>query len=86
MDPFLEEKILPHLDPDEQVEAMMRLHDPDRVPAHVKVISRFGDIITCRIRRGDIREVYKSPLKKSLKASRHFSFNYPAFPAAKSAT
>ncbi|MCG8322628.1 MAG: S8 family peptidase [Cytophagales bacterium] len=77
MDPFLEEKILPHLDPDEQVEAMMRLHDPDRVPDHVKVISRFGDIITCRIRRGDIREVYKSPLKKSLKASRHFSFNYP---------
>jgi Subtilase family len=76
MDPALQEQLTTITDSDEELEVLMRLTRPGQVPAKVRVISRFHDIITCRILRGDIEAVYASPLKASLKAARFISTNH----------
>ena len=70
MDPALQLQLLDFLDQEEEVEAIMSLRHANRITKKVRVISRLGNVITCRIKRGDIQEVYASPLKVSLKASR----------------
>jgi hypothetical protein len=72
MDPSLQELLTEISDPEEELEVLMRLVLPDAVPENVKVVARFGDVITCRIRRKHIEEVYTSPLKFSMKASKYF--------------
>jgi len=72
MDPALQELIRPELDPEETLEVILRIGEERRVPEGVKTIAEFGEIVTCRIRRADIREVYASPLVKSMKAARNF--------------
>jgi hypothetical protein len=73
MDPSLQELLQKIQDPEEDLEVIMRVVLPAAIPEKVKVISSFGDVITCRIKRKDIEEVYLSPLKFSLKAPKYFS-------------
>jgi subtilisin family serine protease len=76
MDPSLQELLLEADHPEEELEVIMRLVLPTAVPDKVKVVAQFGDVITCRIKRKDIEEVYASPLKFSLKASKYFGQNF----------
>lgn len=43
--------------PDDRVSLLVRLRDDGSVPAAIKVITRFANIVTCRLRRGDIEIV-----------------------------
>ena len=75
MDSALQELILNELDPDEIVEVLVRLTDDNVIPDKMIPISQFGDVVTCRIRRGDILEVYRSKLTKSMKAPRFIAYD-----------
>lgn len=68
MDPALQEMIAAG-DPDEQVEAILRL-DPEAgdVPPMVRVGARFSDLMTVRLRRGDLAAAWGHPATASLKA------------------
>lgn len=72
MDPALQEILAGDLDPDEEIEAIIRLHKPSVFPPRVRVISQFGDVITCRVQRKNIRDVYEHDALISFKASRFF--------------
>lgn len=72
MDPALQELLRPELDPDEVLEVLLRLRRRDQVPDGVAVIATFDKIITARIRRADIPEIYDSPLVRSMKAARNY--------------
>ena len=66
MDPRL--KIIIHGKPEEELSLLMRLNDASKYPMQTKVVTQFGDIVTCRIKRKNIFEVYNSKEVKSLKA------------------
>ncbi len=70
MDPALQEEIRPELDPNEAIEAIVRLKDKASIPAGLHVISQFDEIITCRVRRGNVESIYHDPLILSFKAAR----------------
>ena len=70
MDPALEEEIDESLDPNDEIEAIIRLINREKFPSGIRVVSRFRDIITCRVRRGDIQKVYDDPTVASFKAPR----------------
>jgi Subtilase family len=67
MDPHLWE-LLEEGGPDDEVSAALRLHHPDRVPSGVRIVARFGEIVTCRLRRRDIPAVRADGRVASLKA------------------
>jgi subtilisin family serine protease len=68
MDPRL--KIILYGDQEEELSLLMRLSNVDKYPKKCKVISQFGDIVSCRIKRKFLNEVYDSLEVKSLKAPR----------------
>jgi len=70
MDPALQEQIRPSLDPNETIEAIIRLARPSQYPEKIKVVAQFGDVVTVRVRRGDVIEVYNNPAVLSFKAKR----------------
>ncbi|MBK7854432.1 MAG: S8 family serine peptidase [Bacteroidetes bacterium] len=76
MDPALQEEILPTLNANEFIEAMVRLKTPDQIPAGINVVARFGDIFTCRVQRGLVNQVYNHPNVRSFKAARVFSHSH----------
>ncbi|WP_052324275.1 S8 family serine peptidase [Flavihumibacter sp. ZG627] len=81
MDPALHELIGENLDPGEEIDAIIRLHHPKNIPPGITVISSFGEIITCRLKRRDVTDVYKHPFVISMKAPRLFfndAFSMPA--------
>jgi subtilisin family serine protease len=55
-------------DADDEVMAILRLHDPAHLPPGVRIVAQFGTIATCRLRRGDIVRVRALPQIASLKA------------------
>ncbi len=57
-------------DPEEIIQLLIRLSRPDVVVPNCEVITRFGDIITCRVKRKYLLEVYNSPDTFSVKAPR----------------
>src|SRR6202158_5229715 len=65
MDPGLWE-VFEATGPDE-VQAIIRLADPTVVPAGVRLVAQFGDIITCRLSRQAIVEVRTSGATASMK-------------------
>src|SRR5262245_27776270 len=67
MDPQLFE-ILETGDPDDEVRAIVRLHDPAVTPPGVRFVARFAEIATCRLRRGDIPRIRAHENVASLKA------------------
>ncbi len=70
MDPALQEELRPNLDPNERIEAIIRLAAPFQYPDKVQVVAQFGDVVTVRVRRGDVQEVYDNPAVRSFKAKR----------------
>lgn len=75
MDPLLQDKIRPELDPNEVIEAIVRLQNKATVPAGLRVVSQFEEIITCRVRRGDVQAIYNKPEIVSFKAARLLTGN-----------
>lgn len=69
MDPALQE-VLRAGDADEAVPAIVRLAPGQAPPPHLRVVARFGDIATVRVRRGDVGEAYASDAIASFKAVR----------------
>lgn len=72
MDPALQEYIKLEVSGSE-LEAIVKLADAAIVPPGVKVVSRFGDIATCRLSVANIPEVWASEAVLSLKAPRYVS-------------
>jgi subtilisin family serine protease len=71
MDPALWELLRSSVDGDDQeVEAIIRLNDPRMAVDDVHVVSRFGGIATCRLRRSAILRVRGDENVLSLKAAR----------------
>src|SRR6266545_1762443 len=56
--------------PDDEVSIILRLEPGAEPPPTVRVVSRFGDVVTARVRRGDLFVTRQSPGVASLKASR----------------
>jgi Subtilase family/D-alanyl-D-alanine carboxypeptidase len=57
-------------DPEEIIMLLIRLSKPDVVVPNCDVITQFGDIISCRVRRKYLLDVYNSPDTFSVKAPR----------------
>lgn len=72
MDPALVELIEAGRGEDE-VAVILRLVDPKKVPDGVRIVARFGEICTARLRRAQIRDVWASPAARSVKAARALS-------------
>lgn len=72
MDPALQE-LFAEGAPDDEVAVVIRLVQPDVVPDGVRLVTRFGDIATCRVRRSDILQLHASEKVKSVKAPRKYA-------------
>ncbi|MGW7363423.1 FAD-dependent oxidoreductase [Streptomyces sp. NPDC054841] len=72
MDPALHE-LSRRGDPDDEVGVILRLRDPDRPPATVRVVNTFGDIATVRVRRRNIAGLWADPATVSVKAPRLYT-------------
>jgi subtilisin family serine protease len=70
MDPALWELLRNTGRDDHEVEAIIRLDDPQVDVASVNIVSRFGGIATCRLRRDSILRVRRDDNVVSLKAPR----------------
>ena len=58
MDPRL--KIILYGNPEEELSLLMRLENQSRFPKKCIIISQFGDIVSCRIKRKNLDEIYNS--------------------------
>lgn len=72
MDPELYE-LLQEGDPADEVAVVMRLLDPAQAPAGTRIVARFGEVVTARVQRAAIPEIWRSPVVESLKAPRGLS-------------
>ena len=54
----------------DEIDAVIRLHDASIVPDRVRVITQFGPIITVRVKRDDIVDVHRDNAVVSFKASK----------------
>lgn len=68
MDPALRELL--RRDGRGEIEAIMRLVAPEVAIPGVRVVARFGDVVTCRIPAAEVERVHDDPRCVSLKASR----------------
>jgi hypothetical protein len=66
--------------PDDEVSVILRLAPGAEPPPNVRVVSRFDDICTARLRRGDIITTRQSPGVVSLKAGDIVTPPTPIFP------
>lgn len=72
MDPTLR-RLLEAGDPDEELALLVRLQgSPADLPAGARLVSRFGDVATVRVRRGAVGELRGSPRARSVKAPRDY--------------
>ncbi len=72
MDPTLG-RLVEAGDPDEELALLVRLDTVSAaLPAGARVVSRFGDVATVRVRRGAVRELWESPAARSVKAPRSY--------------
>lgn len=69
MDPALWE-IMTRESPVGEIEAIIKLANPETLPKDARVVAQFGDIATCRLQVGNIREVWSDEVVVSLKAPR----------------
>jgi monoamine oxidase/subtilisin family serine protease len=67
MDPALRE-LARRGDPDDEISVIIRLRQPGETPRAARVVSRFGDVATARVRRGDIDRLWSEPVVASVKA------------------
>lgn len=71
MDPALQQ-LISEGSPDDEVEVIIKLKDSLRLPTGVRVITRFGNVATVRMRRENISPVYDTEEIFSMKAARVF--------------
>ena len=69
MDPKLRELIAEGA-AEEELEVILKLRAAMVVPTQVRVVARFGEIVTARVRRQDVRAVWEDPGLISIKAPR----------------
>ncbi|UZO82329.1 S8 family serine peptidase [Aquimarina sp. ERC-38] len=74
MDPKL--KLIVRGNPREELSLLLRLHKANIYPKNCKVISQFGDVISCRILRKNLLSVYDDKATRSLKAPQVIPANY----------
>ncbi|MBK7830508.1 MAG: hypothetical protein IPJ59_35805 [Nannocystis sp.] len=67
MDPGLQE-LIAEGDSEEEVPLLIRVRERDLVPRSIRIIADFSDIVTCRVRRGDILAIRAHPAVLSMKA------------------
>ncbi|GAB3422736.1 DUF4056 domain-containing protein [Flindersiella endophytica] len=58
--------------PRDEVAVLLRLRDPAAHPRAARIVCRFGDIATARVRREAIRELWSDPATLSVKAPRSY--------------
>jgi subtilisin family serine protease len=63
-------KLIINGDPEEVLMLLIRLKDPGVIVPHCKVVAQFGDIITTRVQRKYLLEIYNLPGVFSVKAPR----------------
>lgn len=73
MDPALQELIHGAGDPGDEVSVILRLRDPAVPPPGVRVVARFGDVVTARVLRASLEEVWADDATVSVKASHIYS-------------
>lgn len=56
--------------PEEELMLLIRLKNPNAVVPYCQVITQFEDVISCRVKRKNLLEVYNSPDTLSVKAPR----------------
>jgi subtilisin family serine protease len=71
VDPALQE-LVEQGAPEDEVPVLLRLRDPDAPPSGARIVSRFGDVATVRVRRGAIPEVWADDTTLSVKAPYHY--------------
>ncbi|MBK8258886.1 MAG: S8 family serine peptidase [Polyangiaceae bacterium] len=76
MDPALWE-LIESGEADDEVSVVLRLDEETRAPAGVRVVSRFGKVVTARVRRSDIRRVWESDEVISVKGPRRLISPHP---------
>ena len=54
----------------EELEVILKLRQPLAIPPHVRLVARFGQVVTGRVERRWIREVWGHPEVESFKAPR----------------
>src|SRR5262245_23313153 len=79
MDPGLWELLLEG-GPEDEVAVVLRLRDPAQPPPGVRVVARFGPIVTVRLRRGDIPATRAHPDVRSAKRPRRYTPEAPIEP------
>src|SRR5215472_12750748 len=75
MDPALEELVDTGEAVDE-VTVLVKLRDPARPPAGIRIVAQLGPIATARVQRLAIRQVWEDPSVLSLKAPRWYTNEY----------
>ena len=70
MDPVLWEELNTDRDESEEIEAFVRLDQPGVDVSGVRIITRFGPIATCRVRRDSILRIHGESSVLSLKGAR----------------
>ena len=75
MDPALEELVDTGEAVDE-VTVLVKLRDPARPPAGIRIVAQLGPIATARVQRLAIRQVWEDPSVLSLKAPRWYTHEY----------
>jgi subtilisin family serine protease len=79
LDPALEEQIESISGPDEAVEVILRLQDSYAPPPPgTRIVSRFGDVVTCRVRSDQIRDIRRHKSVVSMKAARFLNWEPPS--------
>lgn len=69
MEPALQE-LYAEGTPDDEVAVILRLTNPVVFPVGVRIIARFGSIVTCRLRRSDIPIIHAADQVQSMKRAR----------------
>ncbi|GIJ64029.1 FAD-dependent oxidoreductase [Virgisporangium aurantiacum] len=67
MDPALRE-LVRRCDPDGEIAVILRLRHPDALPPTARVVCRFGDVATARVRCRDVAALWADPVVASVKA------------------
>jgi hypothetical protein len=65
-------------EPDEQIEVLIKLSDLGQFPAGpIEIVAQIGNILSCKIRRGDIETIRNDAAVWSMKASKTLRLDPP---------
>ena len=70
MDPALQE-LIESTPEDRDIELILKLSDEHQLPPGVQIITQFGNIATCRLKKEAVKDVWSSESVTSVKAPRY---------------